>query len=94
MYPDNYSKMNHAERSRHWVAVLHRGMRWAGEDGYEEVSIFDEALLDNLRSFDPDIDGLLPEVLTHLAHMELEDPAEFVAKVCARMNSSGGVGLK
>lgn len=86
--------MNHAERSRHWTAALYRGMRCAAEDGYDEVSIFDEALLNNLRNFDPDIDELLPEVLTHLAHMELDDPAEFVAKVNARMNISYGVGLK
>lgn len=88
MYPDNYQEMDVEEQKGHWSMVLSRGMRWAGEDGYEEISIFDEKLINDLRAFDSNIDALLPEILTGLAVMEMENPKAFMEEVNSRMKTS------
>ena len=88
MYPQNYKEMDQEERKHHWSAVFTRAMRWAGEDGNDEISIFDEKLIRDLRIFDANIDLLMPEVLTGLAVMEMESPNAFLAKINSRMRTS------
>jgi len=93
MYPENYSEMGQEERLNHWSKVLYNGMRWAGEDGKEEISIFDQKLIRDLRTFDSSIDAILPTVITQLAVMWLEEPEEFVSKVNEQCNTAYTVDI-
>lgn len=76
------------DRALYWVAELYRQMRWAGEDGHEESSIFTPSLLAGMRAHDPDIDALMSPILTRLARMWLEPPEDFLKNVNARLGSS------
>ncbi|QQP96646.1 hypothetical protein [Lysobacter enzymogenes] len=83
-----YATMSPPERANHWVMLLHRQMRWAGEDGVREISILDRALLEQMRRDDPDVDALLPMVLTRLAAGWMREPAGFVAQVNRQMGTA------
>lgn len=81
MLDSDCASMSPPERANHWVMRLHRQMRWAGEDGVREIGILDRALLEQMRRDDPEVDALLPIVLTRLATGWMHDPAGFVAQV-------------
>lgn len=87
MYPENYTEMSAEEKKAHWTAVLYRGMRWAGEGGDEEISIFDKKLISDLRAFDHEVDEYLPQVLSGLAVSQMERPDSFLAKVNGKMGT-------
>ena len=87
MLPPDYDTWDRNEKVRHWTGNLYRYMRSAGEDGHEEISIFDAALLDRLRRADPTIDTLMPSILTYIARMWLEEPAGFVARANGSMGT-------
>lgn len=82
-----YETFNRAERVRYLVSMFHMHMRWNGEDGYEETEIFGVESLQVLRESYPDIDKLMPTILTALAYMWQTRPAVFLAAVNAEMNS-------
>ena len=75
----------------HWAGLLYRQMRWAGEDGCEETSIFDRNLLQQMRQDEPDIDALMPSILTYLARMWREEPLAFVGRINAQLGTAYAV---
>jgi hypothetical protein len=87
MLPHGYAQMSRDDRVAHWVGWIHRGMRWTGESGTDELAVFEPALLDRLRADDSDIDALMPTILTYLARMWGESPAAFLGQANARMGS-------
>lgn len=87
MYPESYAEMNSEEKKAHWSAVLYRAMRWAGEDGHDETSIFDKQLISDLRAFDHEVDRYMPQVLSELAVSQMEQPDRFFAKVNKQMGT-------
>ncbi len=50
MLPAGYSDMDHDGKVRHWVQHLYRAMRWAGEDGHDEISILDRQEIEHLTA--------------------------------------------
>ena len=45
MLRSNYPEMTAEEKTAHWVAVIYRQMRWIGEDGVDEIKVFDQRLM-------------------------------------------------
>ncbi len=88
MLPSNYPEMTAEEKTAPWVAVIYRQMRWAGEDGVDEIKVFDQRLMGLLRANEPEIESLMPSMLTRLSAMWLEAPAVFLGKVNARLGTS------
>lgn len=86
--PDDYAQMNDDKRVAHWSAYLGRGMRWAGEDGYDEISILDANEIARLRAADPDIDRLMPPILAVLAKMWMEPIDAFFMRVNKQMGTA------
>ena len=83
----NYNALSYDDRVSHWTGVFYRQMRWAGEDGHEEITILDRRLLDELRRDEPDIDRMMPSILTYLARMWLTAPSTFLERVNAQMGT-------
>jgi hypothetical protein len=79
------------DKALHWVGILYRAMRSAGEMGSEEITIFTPDLLTRMRADDPHIDERMPFVLTYLARMWLEDPDVFVTKINSRLGTAYAV---
>lgn len=88
MLPNDYAEMTRADKITHWAGVIHRHMRWIGESGKDEMTVFDRELLEDLRSADAEIDALMPAILTYAARMWLEAPAAFVGAANAGMGTS------
>jgi hypothetical protein len=88
MLPSGYLGMSREERIGYWVAMIYRQMRWAGEDGNDELSVFEQRLVGLLKGDEPEIDSLMPSILTYLSRMWLEAPAAFLGKVNARLGTS------
>lgn len=85
--PPEYAGWNATERIGFWTGLLYRQMRWAGEDGLEEITILDAPLLARMREDDPGVDALLPFVLVQLSRMWMTQPGDFVARVNAQMGT-------
>jgi hypothetical protein len=75
------------DKALHWVGILYRAMREAGEGGSEEITIFTPDLLAKMRADDPHVDARMPFVLTYLARMWLEDPDAFLARINSRLGT-------
>lgn len=73
--PVQYSVWPEAEKVRHWVAMLYRARRSVGESGQDEDLAFSPALYAQMKSVDPAVDQLLPQVFIELSRME-NDSAE------------------
>lgn len=83
----DYETFNRAERVRYLVSMFHTHMRWLGEDGYDEMEAFHDEKLEVMRKDCPDIDKLMPTILTALAYRWETRPAVFVAVANAAMNT-------
>jgi len=83
----SYEHGSAEDKALYWVGILYRSMRHAGESGCEEITIFTPALLHGMRGDDPQVDALMPFVLTYLARMWLEDPAAFVAQINSKLGT-------
>lgn len=79
--PLNYCDKNREDKICYWVGILYRSMRWVGEEGYEEISIFDKNLLTHMKKVDPNIDVIMPLILSTLSKMWMEDANNFIKKV-------------
>ena len=88
MLPNGYLGMTREERIGHWVTVIYRQMRWAGEDGVDEANVVDQRFMGLLKSDEPEIESLMPSILTHSSGMWLEAPRAFLSKVNARLGTS------
>lgn len=73
--PVQYSVWPEAEKVRHWVAMLYRARRNVGESGQDEDLAFSPALYAQMKSVDPAVDQILPQVFVELSRME-NDSAE------------------
>ena len=87
MLPENYHDMSEDDQAAHWVGYIYRGMRWAGEDGYDEISFLDSRELDKWKELDPTIERLMPRVLEGLAGMWLEPKDAFFQRVNEQMGT-------
>src|SRR5690242_19969461 len=90
----SYAHGSDEDKALHWVGVLYRSMRVAGECGDEEITIFTPALLAQMRGDDPKVDALMPFALTYLARMWLEDPTAFVARINSQLGTSYAVDTR
>ena len=86
--PHGYVEMSKNDKVAHWSGYLYRCMRWAGEDGCDEISILDEREIARLRAADRNIDQLMPYVLLNLARMWIEPVESFVARVNKQMGTN------
>lgn len=87
MLPENYHDMSENDQAAHWVGYIYRGMRWAGEDGYDEISILDRKELEMWKKLDPTIERLMPIILEGLAGMWLQPKDAFFQRVNEQMGS-------
>jgi hypothetical protein len=87
MLPADYYKMSPVERINHWIGLIHREMRFAGESGCEEITIFNRTFLDQIRQDEPEIDRYLAPILTRLSFAWATDPVAFIADVNSRMGT-------
>lgn len=86
--PERYrEEWSPSERVSHWVLWLHRGRRWAGEDGHDEDAAFTPDAWRHMRAVDPDIERLLPEIIDELAQMWTTDPVRMLAEFRRRAGS-------
>jgi hypothetical protein len=83
--PSNYHEMSEDDQVSYWSAYIYRGMRWAGEDGYDEISILDRKELVKWKTLDPTIERLLPKVLESLAVMWQQPKDAFISRVNKQM---------
>lgn len=78
-FPETYRAWSDPERIGYWVSWLHRGRRWAGENGQDEDIAFDPDVWQRMKSVDPEIEDLLPDIIADLARMWMVDPDEMLA---------------
>lgn len=88
MLPQNYQEMSENERVAHWVAYIYRGMRWAGEDGHDEISILDCKELEKWKTLDPQIETIMPKILEGIAKMWMQTTDAFFQRVNKQMGAS------
>ena len=86
--PPGYAEMTDAQKVAHWSSHLYRGMRWAGEDGADEISVLDEREHMKLLAADADIDRLMPQVLAQLARAWLVPVDAFILRVNRQMGKN------
>ncbi|UXH77562.1 hypothetical protein [Roseateles amylovorans] len=86
-----YGELSREGRVRFLVMSLHMQMRWRGEDGQDELQVFGPAGHVQARASDPDVDALLPTVLTALAYCWNIQPAVFVGLVNDKLGADFGV---
>jgi hypothetical protein len=80
-FPERYRlEWSRSERVSHWALWLHRGRRWAGEDGHDEDTAFTPAAWQHMREIDPDIEDLLPEIIDEVAQLWTTDPVQMLAE--------------
>ena len=87
MLPDGYTDMTRDEKVRYWGGVIYRNMRWAGESGADEMTVFNQRLIDGLKAADPETEQLMPSILTYVARRWLESPATFLDNVNGRLGT-------
>ncbi len=87
MLPENYHDLSENDQAAHWVGYICRGMRWAGEDGHDELSILDRKELERWKELDPTIERLMPKVLDGLAAMWQEPKDAFFQRVNEQMGT-------
>lgn len=79
--PERYRReWSRSERVSHWTLWLHRGRRWAGEDGHDEDAAFTPAAWQYMRETDPEIEDLLPDIIDELAQLWLTNPDQMLAE--------------
>jgi len=87
MLPSNYHEISENEQAVHWVRYIYQGMRWAGEDGYDEISILDRKELDKWKTLDPQLEKIMPKILDSLADMWQEPKDAFFQRVNKQMGT-------
>ena len=85
--PENYARMSDEEKITHWSNYIYRGMRCAGGDGCDEISILDKAELEGYRATDPEIDMFMPYILGYLSRMWMEPVERFVGRANLQMGT-------
>ena len=74
--PTGYEKLSREQRIEYWTYKL-----WAIESGGPngtDDSLFDQELVDHMRSIDIAIDDILPETLRRLANLQCRSSAEVI----------------
>lgn len=87
-FPAQYAAWPASDRIRHWVGVLYRLRRQAGESGGREEGAFGPDLLAEMRAVDADVDAILGAVLAELARMEMTTPDAMRAAFNRRTGAS------
>ncbi len=87
MLPSNYHEMSGNDQAAHWAAYIYRGMRWAGEDGYDEISMLDRKELAKWKTLDPQLEKIMPKILDCLAEMCQEPKDAFFQRVNQQMGT-------
>ena len=78
-FPAEYARWSRDDKVRYWAGLLHRWRRAHGESGKDEDEIYDAGLVRDMRTTDPNVVALLPDVLTLVARLEQSSPAEAIA---------------
>ena len=87
MLPSNYHEMSENDQAAHWIGYIYRGMRSAGEEGYDEISILDRKELGKWKALDPQLENLLPKILEILADMWQVPKEAFFQRVNDQMGT-------
>ena len=82
-----YTKWTDYQKASYWAGKFHRWMRWCGEDGMNEVDFFEAKIFQQFRDEEPNIDALMPMILTQLATAWMFDIDEFFEQVNERLKS-------
>lgn len=77
-FPSLYLSWPERDRVDYWVAALYRSRRQLGELGAAGDAAFSPQLVENMRSIDKNIESILSAILTRLAEVESEVPAEII----------------
>ena len=85
---ESYLKLTEQQRASYWAGKFHRWMRWAGEDGLEEVDFFEKKIFQQFRDEEPNIDTLMPMILTQLARAWMFDIDDFFKQVNRRLETN------
>ncbi|MEL6561547.1 MAG: hypothetical protein AAFQ94_25385 [Bacteroidota bacterium] len=64
---NEYPKKSKEEKVQYWTTYFNVQMRRSGEQGYEELSVFDGESFSYCLSKEPDFKELLPEVLKQMS---------------------------
>lgn len=62
----DYHKKSRKEKIASWVGDIHQQMRWIGEEGKDEMSLFSKKEYEYWKSVEPNIDEFLPHILDQL----------------------------
>lgn len=82
-----YREWSDFQKASYWAGKFHRWMRWAGEDGLDEIDFFESKIFEQFRKEEPNIDDLMPLILTELAKVWMFDVDEFFEKVNKRLGT-------
>lgn len=80
-----YAGYTREAKITHWVAMLYRSRRQTAESGGSEDAVFSPDLLVQMRAVDPEIEGILMDVIHSLADIECVDSTTLSAKAHALM---------
>lgn len=64
-----YSRKTFTERVEYWSGEIYRNMRWQGESTGDEYSWLSPEWYQDIKTFEPEIDGILIEVTKKLGMM-------------------------
>ena len=88
-FPLQYEAWSLDKKISHWVALLYRFRHQVGEQGEAEDDAFDLALIEKMRSVDPDIESILMPIIVGLAAMEGDD----VKRMAQSFSSRTGINV-
>lgn len=83
-FPSEYARWPRQQKVAHWAVKLHRLRRAHGESGEEEDEIYSPGLIRDMERTDPQVRGLLREILTLVGEMEQTPPDVAIAAFTAR----------
>lgn len=78
-FPARYGGWSSDEKVNHWIGVVYRARRSAGEQGVAEEAAFSPDLISEMQKTDPDIHALLPDIIKGVARMDMSAPEDMAA---------------
>jgi len=83
----SYKKWTDSQKISYWAGKFHKGMRQVGESDRDEIEFFEKELFKYFRKKEPNIDVLMPMILTQLATVWMFDIDKFIEEVNKRLKA-------
>ena len=82
-----YKGFTDYEKATYWAGKFHRWMRQVGESDMDEIEFFEKESFESIRNEEPNIDTLMPMILTQLAKAWMFDIDDFFKGVNKRLET-------